>query len=135
LTPLPDRFATTREPDENQSEAVEFLGSLLGVLKPREQVVLKLRFGLDGQPRHTLSQVGKALAITGERVRQIQDRALQKLRVAVAERDGLGPSPALDRDAGEPLSSPPAELSGREESATPGCSGTTGVAVEPRGGA
>ena len=103
LTPLSDFFATPREPDENQSEAVEFLGSLLGVLKPREQIVLKLRFGLDGQPRHTLSQVGKALAITGERVRQIQERALEKLRVAAAERDGLGPSPALDRDAGEPL--------------------------------
>jgi hypothetical protein len=135
LTPLSDRFATTREPDENQSEAVEFLGSLLGVLKPREQVVLKLRFGLDGESRHSLSQVGKALAITGERVRQIQDRALEKLRVAAAERDGPGPNPALDRDAGEALSSPPAELGEREERATPGCSGTTGVAVEPRGGA
>jgi RNA polymerase primary sigma factor len=70
---------------------VELLGSLLGVLTPREQVVLKLRFGLDGQPRHTLSQVGKALAITKERVRQIQEQALQKLRIAAEERDGLVP--------------------------------------------
>ena len=94
LTPLSDRFATTREPDENQSEAVEFLGSLLGVLKPREQVVLKLRFGLDGESHHSLSQVSTVLAISKERVRQIQERALEKLRVAAAERDGFGPSPA-----------------------------------------
>jgi hypothetical protein len=94
LTPLSDRFATTREPDENPSEAVEFLGSLLGVLKPREQVVLTLRFGLDGESRHSLSQVSTVLAISKEWVRQIQERALQKLRIAAEERDGLGPSPA-----------------------------------------
>jgi hypothetical protein len=103
-TPLPDLLATAREPDEDASEAVEFLRSLLGVLNPRELVVLKLRFGLDGAPRHTLSQVSKVLAVSKERVRQIQERALQKLRVAADERDGLGPGPALDRDAGEPLS-------------------------------
>jgi RNA polymerase primary sigma factor len=91
LTPLSDLLATAREPVENESEAVEYLGSLLGVLKPREQVVLKLRFGLDGESRHSLSQVSTALSISKERVRQIQERALQKLRVAADERDGLGP--------------------------------------------
>jgi RNA polymerase primary sigma factor len=103
VTRLSDFLATAREPDEYPSEAVEFLRSLLGVLTPREQVVLTLRFGLDGQPRHSLSQVSEVLSVSKERVRQIQKRALERLRVAAAERDGLGPSPACDRDAGEPL--------------------------------
>jgi RNA polymerase sigma factor (sigma-70 family) len=49
-------------------------------LRPREQEVITLRYGLGGQPRLSLSQVGKALSVSKERVRQIQDRALEKLR-------------------------------------------------------
>jgi RNA polymerase primary sigma factor len=93
-TPLSDLLATAWEPDEDEREAFEYLHNLLNVLKPRERVVLRLRFGLDGESRHSLSQVSQALAISKERVRQIQGRALQKLRVAVDERDGLGPGPA-----------------------------------------
>jgi RNA polymerase primary sigma factor len=107
LTPLSDLLATAREPVENESEAVEYLRSLLGVLRPREQVVLKLRFGLDGESRHSLSQVSTALAISKERVRQIQERALEKLRVAADERDGLGPGPAQPAIA-TPVSHAPA---------------------------
>ena len=55
------------------------MGYLLAALNPREQLILKLRFGLDGQPRHSLSQIGEVLAVSKERVRQIQDRALRKL--------------------------------------------------------
>ena len=44
-----------------------------------------LRFGLGGKPRLSLSQVGKALAVSKERVRQIQDRALEKLRAVATE--------------------------------------------------
>jgi len=54
-------------------------------LQPREQQVLSLRFGLGGTPRHSLSKVGKVLEVSKERVRQIQDRALQKLRSAATE--------------------------------------------------
>ncbi|MBQ7048435.1 MAG: RNA polymerase sigma factor RpoD, partial [Clostridia bacterium] len=47
---------------------------------PREENVLKLRFGLeDGRPR-TLEEVGKAFDITRERIRQIEAKALRKLR-------------------------------------------------------
>jgi RNA polymerase primary sigma factor len=41
---------------------------------------LKLRFGLDGYPEHTLEQVGKELKVTRERIRQIESKALRKLR-------------------------------------------------------
>ncbi len=48
-------------------------------LGPREQQVLSLRFGLAGQERLSLTQVGKILAVSKERVRQIEERALKKL--------------------------------------------------------
>ena len=62
---------------------------LMQVLRPREQQVLSLRFGLGGRERLSLSQVGNVLDVSKERVRQIEDRALQKLR-ASAERQNLG---------------------------------------------
>ncbi len=52
----------------------------LATLDEREQMVLTLRYGLDGKPPRTLSDVGERLGITRERVRQIETRALGKLR-------------------------------------------------------
>jgi RNA polymerase sigma factor (sigma-70 family) len=52
----------------------------LGTLDSREQTVLVLRYGLDAQLPRTLSDVGTQLGITRERVRQIETRALSKLR-------------------------------------------------------
>jgi RNA polymerase primary sigma factor len=49
-------------------------------LAPREAEILTLRFGLDGQSPRTLEQVGKRFKVTRERVRQIQEIALRKLR-------------------------------------------------------
>ncbi len=67
----------------------ETVGRLMEGLRPREQQVLSLRFGLSGEPRLSLSQVGKVLEVSKERVRQIQDRALQKLRAAAEAGPGL----------------------------------------------
>ncbi len=66
----------------------ETVGRLMEVLRPREQQVLALRFGLGGKAKLSLSQVGKVLEVSKERVRQIQDRAITKLR-AVAGETGL----------------------------------------------
>jgi len=49
-------------------------------LTPREQKILKLRFGLDGDVPHTLEEVGKEFGVTRERVRQIQQRAIEKIK-------------------------------------------------------
>ena len=58
----------------------EQLNEVLHTLTPREEQVLKLRFGLmDGRPR-TLEEVGKEFHITRERIRQIEAKALRKLR-------------------------------------------------------
>ena len=68
-------------PDENllKIEDIEQLLKLLDSLPPREKMVLKLRFGLDGSPVLTLEEVGRQLNCTNERIRQIQIIALQKL--------------------------------------------------------
>ena len=58
----------------------EHLVRALGTLDEREQIVLVLRYGLDAEPPRTLSDVGSTLGITRERVRQIETRALGKLR-------------------------------------------------------
>jgi RNA polymerase primary sigma factor len=62
------------------TELDEYLVALLEHLKPREQVVIQLRFGLSGKECHSLSQVSEVLDVSKERVRQIQEGALQKLR-------------------------------------------------------
>jgi len=52
----------------------------LGSLKAREADILRYTFGLNGMPTHTLEEIGKKLEITHERVRQIKEKALKKLK-------------------------------------------------------
>jgi RNA polymerase primary sigma factor len=79
---------TLSDPEGDRTDDVdmdETIGKLIDSLPPREQNVLSLRFGLGGKSRLSLSQVGKVLEVSKERVRQIQDRALEKLRVVAVE--------------------------------------------------
>ena len=54
--------------------------SVLKTLTPREEKVIKMRFGLDDGSEHTLEEVGQSFAVTRERIRQIEAKALSKLR-------------------------------------------------------
>lgn len=77
---LPDSDAS--QPPEEASHTLlhEQLEDVLATLTPREQQVLRMRFGLqDGKP-HTLEEVGKEFDVTRERIRQIESKALRKLR-------------------------------------------------------
>ena len=58
----------------------EQLMSVLSTLTPREEMVLKLRFGLEDGRARTLEEVGKEFKVTRERIRQIEAKALRKLR-------------------------------------------------------
>lgn len=58
----------------------EQLGRWLSHLSSQEREVLSLRFGLDGQERHTLAEIGRELQVSRERVRQVELKALRKLR-------------------------------------------------------
>lgn len=58
----------------------ERVREVLKTLAPREEKVLKMRFGIDVASEHTLEEVGKDFAVTRERIRQIEVKALRKLR-------------------------------------------------------
>jgi RNA polymerase primary sigma factor len=66
---------------------LEELGEVLEELEPRERKIISSRFGLGGDPPRTLEEVGKRFGVTRERIRQLQNGALTKLRRALARRD------------------------------------------------
>ena len=77
---IPDEGAS--EPSEAASFTLlkEQLMEVLGTLTPREEKVLKLRFGIEDGRTRTLEEVGKEFNVTRERIRQIEAKALRKLR-------------------------------------------------------
>jgi len=77
---IPDEGAS--EPSEAASFTLlkEQLVEVLGTLTPREEKVLKLRFGIEDGRTRTLEEVGKEFNVTRERIRQIEAKALRKLR-------------------------------------------------------
>ena len=77
---IPDDDAPIPAEAASQTLLKEQLADVLKTLTPREEKVLRLRFGLeDGRPR-TLEEVGKEFNVTRERIRQIEAKALRKLR-------------------------------------------------------
>jgi RNA polymerase primary sigma factor len=70
--------------DSQADDAQQSVGELIRALSSREQLVLNLRFGLADESPMTLVEVSRVLGVSKERVRQIQDRALQRLRTAAA---------------------------------------------------
>jgi RNA polymerase sigma factor, sigma-70 family len=77
---IPDEDAPVPSEAAFHTLLKEQLGDVLKSLTPREEKVLRLRFGLeDGRPR-TLEEVGKEFNVTRERIRQIEAKALRKLR-------------------------------------------------------
>jgi RNA polymerase sigma factor (sigma-70 family) len=63
-----------------QRSLAEQTRSVLGTLTPREEKVLKMRFGIGERSNHTLEEVGQNFEVTRERIRQIEAKALRKLR-------------------------------------------------------
>jgi RNA polymerase primary sigma factor len=61
-------------------ELAELTRELLSTLQPREEKILRARFGIDGQPAETLEKIGRTFKVSKERIRQIEKKALRKLR-------------------------------------------------------
>lgn len=67
------------------------LGDLLVILDKRERAIIDERFGLTGKPPLTLEEVGKEFGVTRERIRQLQNSALTKMRKALRKKDNKFP--------------------------------------------
>jgi RNA polymerase primary sigma factor len=83
-----------KSPDEEllDHDVLKTALDLIGTLDPREATILRMRFGLNDTPPHTLKEIGQELGLTRERVRQIETEALQRLHQALKdpkERYGL----------------------------------------------
>ncbi|MGK7311914.1 MAG: sigma-70 family RNA polymerase sigma factor [Candidatus Longimicrobiales bacterium M2_2A_002] len=81
---LVERFVLdeAEEPEEDVEDRLlaEQINRALDQLNPRDAKVVRLYFGLDGGETHTLEEIGNMLGVTRERVRQLRDRALKRLR-------------------------------------------------------
>jgi RNA polymerase primary sigma factor len=77
---LPDLQAIPPDANVHQTEMAQQLERILDTLTPREQTVIRLRFGIGHDQSCTLEQVGQSLSVTRERIRQIEAKALKKLK-------------------------------------------------------
>lgn len=77
---IEDEDTTTPEESATQQLLREQVQSILSTLSDREQKIIKMRFGLENGKPHTLEEVGQEFAVTRERIRQIEAKALAKLR-------------------------------------------------------
>ncbi len=82
---IPDRDALIPDAVLDETEFAENLNRTLQRLDKRERTILLMRYGLDGTPPKTLEEVSKTIGRTRERVRQIQNKALAKLRLYMRE--------------------------------------------------
>jgi len=83
LERLTDLGALDPEQDALQQESLEVLRELMSWLSPQEKLIIEKRFGLVDGVASTLQEIGQQLHITRERVRQLEARALKKMRLAV----------------------------------------------------
>ncbi len=77
---MPDEDAPSPLEAATHQLLKEHMNSVLALLTPREQKILRMRFGMDDGRQHTLEEVGQEFGVTRERIRQIEAKALAKLR-------------------------------------------------------
>ncbi len=77
---IPDQQAVPPDAHVHRTEMSQQLDRILSTLTPREQTVIRLRFGIGYDEACTLEQVGQSLSVTRERIRQIEAKALKKLK-------------------------------------------------------
>jgi RNA polymerase primary sigma factor len=77
---IPDKQAIAPDSHVNRTELTRELDRILGTLTEREQIVIRMRFGIGQDEPFTLEQVGQSLSVTRERIRQIEAKALKKLK-------------------------------------------------------
>ena len=84
-----DEKASLPSDELSASMDLDLMNELLGSLNEREVTILRRRYGLDGEQEKTLEQIGDDYGLTRERIRQIENAALKKLRKRMAKRDAM----------------------------------------------
>lgn len=84
-----DENAETPYEELEEKTNTDLVREVLSTLPEREQTILRYRFGLDGENEKTLEEVGQRFGVTRERIRQIQNIALNKLRKAIQKREAM----------------------------------------------
>lgn len=93
-----DENATTPAEDLIEKNLQEDVKETMRQLSTREAEVIRLRFGLDGNPPQTLEEIGKAFGITRERIRQLQNIALSQMRKKLFELERQSTSDELEEE-------------------------------------
>ncbi len=86
---IADERATSPYQDLEDKTNVDMVRQVIGILDAREKTILRYRFGLDGDGEKTLEEVGEKFGVTRERIRQIQNVALRKLRKKIEKLDAV----------------------------------------------
>ena len=86
-------FESLRERNLNSD-----LKSMVDSLDPREAEIIRLRFGLEGANEMTLEEVGRKFKVTRERVRQLQNIALSKMRKAMSKNEAQRSAEEIDEE-------------------------------------
>lgn len=86
---IPDPASKSADMAINKVDAIFRLMDLLQTLNPREKLVLEMRFGLRGKPPCTLEEISDVVGRTRERIRQIQNNALEKLKNMMEKEEGF----------------------------------------------
>jgi RNA polymerase primary sigma factor len=86
---IPDERAENPYDQLEQKTMLDLLGELVDRLPEREYNILRLRFGLDGGSERSLEEIGKEFGVTRERIRQLQNLALNKLRKMIETREAV----------------------------------------------
>lgn len=125
--PLPETLADEHAADPGQAvlnaDDLESVKALFSRIDPRSATILRMRFGLDGQPPLTLKEIGEKIGLTRERVRQLErdtlkmlheymeqpERALEALDRAAANAAGLPEKPRRGRKPGKTKKATPEE--------------------------
>jgi len=86
---VPDLEAGNPAESLEQQQSHHMVTEFLGILDERELAILRERFGLNGQKEKTLDEIGKRFGVTRERIRQLQNLALAKLRRRIEEYEAV----------------------------------------------
>jgi len=86
---IADERASTPYQDLEEKTNADLVRKVINILDPREMTILRYRFGLDGGGEKTLEEVGEKFGVTRERIRQIQNVALRKLRRKIEKLEAI----------------------------------------------